>query len=103
MSLHPESTVHTAAGGLTYPVVVRTLAGHTDAVTVHATETIAALTDREVTHFQTRHELGAGSYALSLPRRGSSANLDPTATLAEAGVRVGDVLVLIERTPQVDG
>lgn len=86
-----------------FPVQVRTLAGHRLEENVAGTELIAALTTAAVNEFVRRHQLEAGDYALTLPRLGSTSALDPTATLAEAGVQPHDELVLISRAPHVDG
>lgn len=84
-------------------VQVRTLAGHRLAEHVTGAELVAALTTEAVSEFVRRHQLEAGDYALTLPRLGSTSALDPTATLAEAGVQPHDELVLISRAPHVDG
>ena len=91
--------------GDNYPfkVTVRTLAGHHVGETVRPDEKVAELTARAVKHFVAKGELAAGDYALTLPRTGGEAELDPTATLRDAGVVEGDVLVLVNRKPQTDG
>lgn len=86
-----------------FKVTVRTLAGHHVAETVKPDDTVAELTAKAVKHFVAKGELVAGDYALTLPRTGGEAELDPTATLRDAGVVEGDVLVLVSRKPQVDG
>lgn len=84
-------------------VTVRTLAGHSRKDTVKPSDTVAEVTDDAVTYFVKKGQLTEGAYALTLPRTGSEAELDPTATLRDAGVVDDDVLVLINRAPQVDG
>ena len=53
-------------------------------------------------HFISKGWLTAGEYALTLPRA-SENELDPTATFGDLGIVEGDVLVLINRKPQVGG
>jgi hypothetical protein len=84
-------------------VIVRTLAGHSRKDTVKPSDTVAEVTDDAVRYFVKKGQLTEGAYALTLPRTGSEAELDPTATLRDAGVVDDDVLVLINRAPQVDG
>ncbi|MFE2755361.1 EsaB/YukD family protein [Actinosynnema sp. NPDC059335] len=91
------------AGNRPFKVTVRTLAGHSLKDNVKPDDAVAEVTDRAVKHFVAKGELTASDYALTLPRTGGEAELDPTATLAEAGVVEGDVLVLVNRKPQVDG
>jgi hypothetical protein len=86
-----------------FKVTIRTLAGHSRTDTVKPSYSVADVTDNAVKHFVNKGELTAGSYALTLPRTGGDAELDPTATLHDAGVVEGDVLVLVNRKPQVDG
>lgn len=86
-----------------FTVQIRTLAGHRLREKVIDTELVAALTTRAVVKFRKRGELDEGRYALTLPRLGHTTALDPTSTLREAGVRVHDELVLINRAPHVDG
>lgn len=90
-------------GGHPFKVTVRTLAGHSRKDTVKPSDTVAELTDDAVKHFVAKGELTDGAYALTLPRTGADAELDPTATLHDAGVVEDDVLVLVSRKPQVDG
>ena len=90
-------------GSHPFKVTVRTLAGHHVSETVKPGDTVAELTAEAVKHFVAKGELTAGDYALTLPRTGGEAELDPTATLRDAGVVEGDVLVLVNRKPQVDG
>jgi hypothetical protein len=85
-----------------FEVIVRSLAGHSDKVTVKPNDTIGEITDNEVEHFIKRGWLTAGNYSLSLPRV-SDNDLDPSATFGDLGIAEGDVLVLINRKPQVDG
>ncbi|WP_298800777.1 hypothetical protein [Pseudonocardia sp. 73-21] len=99
----PAAGHHGGGRDATFTVTIRTLAGHSTHERVHAADTVAALTTRAVSYFVARHELTVGDYALTVARLGTTANLDPTGTLAEVGVRAGDVLVLINRAPQVDG
>jgi hypothetical protein len=85
-----------------FRVTVRSLAGHSDQVTVKPSDEVGELRDKEVKDFISKGWLTAGDYALTLPR--ASANeLDPTATLSDLGIVEGDVLVLLNRKPQVDG
>ena len=84
-------------------ITFRTLAGHDDKATVKPSVLVSTVTDAEVKHFVDKGQLTAGEYALTLPRRSGEAGLDPTATLAGAGVVDGDVLVLVSRKPQSDG
>jgi hypothetical protein len=86
-----------------FKVTVRTLAGHSLKDTVKPGDTVAELTDKAVKHFVAKGELTDGDYVLTLPRTGGDAELDPTATLRDAGVVEGDVMVLVNRKPQVDG
>jgi hypothetical protein len=86
-----------------FSVTIRNLAGHSLHEQVRGRDRVADVTAEAVRQFVARHQLAAGSYALTLPRLGSSANLDPTGTLADVGIREGDVLVLVSRDPQVDG
>lgn len=85
-----------------YKITVRSLAGHSDAVTVKPSHEVAVVRDDAVKHFVARGWLTAGDYALTLPRV-SESELDPTATFADLGVVEDDVLVLVSRKPQVDG
>jgi hypothetical protein len=91
-------------GGDNHPfhVIVRTLAGHQVRETVKPDDKVADLTREAVKYFVHKGELVDGEYALALPR-GGEGELDPTSTLHHAGVREDDVLVLINRKPQVDG
>ena len=105
MGTHIESDTKSKPGpGTNHPlkVTVRTLAGHSDKVTVKPNDTIGEVTDNEVQHFINKGWLNAGDYSLSLPRV-SDNELDPSATFGDLGVVEGDVLVLINRKPQVDG
>ncbi len=86
-----------------FAVTVRTLAGHSQHEEVRGSETVATLTSKAVAHFVDHHQLEAGSYTLSLPRLGQAAGLDPTGTLQDVGVVAHDMLVLVSRSPQVDG
>jgi hypothetical protein len=86
-----------------FRVTVRTLAGHSRREMVKPLETVSKATEDAVKYFVARGELTDGSYALTLPRTGGDAELDPTATLRDAGVVEDDVLVLVSRKPQVDG
>lgn len=86
-----------------FQVTVRTLAGHHVSETVRPDDTVAELTTTTVKHFVAKGELTPGDYALTLPRTGGEAELDSTATLRNAGVVEGDVLVLISHKPHVDG
>lgn len=94
---------HGASGNHPFRVTVRTLAGHSMKDTVKPEDTVAEVTSKAVKHFVAEEELSAGDYALTLPRTGGEAELDPTATLQDAGVVEDDVLVLVSRKPQVDG
>jgi hypothetical protein len=85
-----------------FKVTVRSLAGHSDKVTVKPSDTIGEVTDTEVKFFINRGWLTAGDYSLSLPQV-SEGELDPSATFGDLGIVEGDVLVLINRKPQVDG
>lgn len=85
-----------------FTVTVKTLAGHSRHEQVRPSDRVQEVTDDAVRFFVHRGELTAGPYAMTLPRAGD-ADLDPTGTLAEVGVVRDDVLVLVSRTPQVDG
>jgi type VII secretion system (Wss) protein YukD len=101
---HGQQTVAGGHGGNhPFKVTVRTLAGHHMSETMKPDHTVAELTAKAVKHFVAKGELTEGDYALTLPRTGGEAELDPTATLHDAGVVDGDVLVLVNRKPQVDG
>ena len=105
MSTHSESDTTSKPGhGDDHPfkVTVRSLAGHSDKVTVKPSDTVGEVTDKEVKLFINKGWLTAGDYSLSLPRV-SENELDPSATFADLGIVEGDVLVLINRKPQVDG
>lgn len=105
MSTHTESDTASKPGhGDDHPfkVTVRSLAGHPDKVTVKPSDTIGEVTDKEVKLFVNKGWLTAGDYSLSLPRV-SENELDPAATFGDLGIVEGDVLVLINRKPQVDG
>ena len=86
-----------------FKIVIRTLAGHSRKDTVKPDATVAEVTDDAVTYFVHKNELGAGEYALTLPRMGADAELDATASLTSVGVIDDDVLVLVSRKPQIDG
>ncbi|GAA4733800.1 hypothetical protein GCM10023328_11600 [Modestobacter marinus] len=86
-----------------FKVTVRTLAGHSRKETVKPTDTVREVTADAVKYFVHRGQLPEGGYALTLPRTGHQAELDPTATVRDAGIVEDDVLVLINRAPQVDG
>lgn len=90
-------------GRRSFPVVIRTLAGHSRRETVKSTDTVGETTVDAVRRFVEKGELEPGGYALTLPRSTGDAELDPTATLQDAGVVENDVLVLVSRLPQVDG
>ena len=105
MSTHFESDTTSKPGhGDDHPfkVTVRSLAGHSDKVTVKPSETIGEVSDKEVKLFSNKGWLTAGDYSLSLPRV-SDNELDPSATFSDLGIVEGDVLVLINHKPQVDG
>ena len=105
MSTHTESDKKPEPGhGTDHPlkITVRSLAGHSDKVTVKPSYEVGEVRDDEVKHFVSKGWLTPGEYALTLPRV-SENELDPTATFADLGVVEGDVLVLINRKPQVDG
>ncbi|GAA3824054.1 hypothetical protein [Cellulomonas soli] len=85
-----------------FKVTIRSLAGHSDTVTIKPSDTIGEVRDQEVKRFISKGWLTAGEYALTLPRV-SKSELDPTATFGDLEVIAGDVLVLINRKPQVDG
>jgi hypothetical protein len=105
VSTHTESDTAPKPGhGDDHPfkVTVRSLAGHPDKVTVKPSATIGEVTDKEVKLFVNKGWLTAGDYSLSLPRV-SENELDPAATFGDLGIVEGDVLVLINRKPQVDG
>lgn len=86
-----------------FKITIRTLAGHSFKDTVKPHDRVAEVTARAVKHFVAKGQLTPGDYALTLPRTGGEAELDPTATLEDACVEEGDVLVLVSRKPQVDG
>lgn len=88
--------------GRPFTVTVKTLAGHSRHDQVRPSDRVQDVTEDAVRFFVHRRELEPGPYALTLPRAGD-ADLDPTGTLAEVGVIRDDVLVLVSRTPQVDG
>jgi len=106
---HPEDALpgHQNAadrnGGHPFKVTLRTLAGHSHGETVKPADTVAEVTAAAVRYFVHKGQLADGAYSLTLPRTGSDAELDPTATLHDVGVVDDDVLVLISRDPQVDG
>lgn len=106
MSTHTESDTQQSKPGPStnhpFTVTVRTLAGHSAKVTLKPSDTIGEVTDKEVKFFVNKGWLTAGNYSLSLPRV-SDNELDPSATVGDLGVVEGDVLVLINRKPQVDG
>jgi hypothetical protein len=105
VSTHSESDTTSKPGhGNDHPfkVTLRSLAGHSDKVTVKPSDVVGEVTDREVKLFVSRGWLTAGDYSLSLPRV-SDNELDPSATFGDLGIVEGDVLVLINRKPQVDG
>jgi hypothetical protein len=105
VSTHSESDTTSKPGhGDDHPfkVTFRSLAGHSDKVTVKPSDTVGEVTDKEVKLFRTKGWLTAGDYSLSLPRL-SDNELDPSATFGDLGIVEGDVLVLINRKPQVDG
>jgi hypothetical protein len=84
-------------------ITVRTMAGHSRKETVKPDDRVAELTDDAVKHFVNQGDITEGKYALTLPRLSSEAELDPTATVRDAGIIEGDVLVLVSRKPQTDG
>jgi hypothetical protein len=86
-----------------FKITVRTLAGHTHKENVAPSDLVAEVTARAVKHFVAKGEISSGHYALTLPRLGNNAELDPTATMHDAGVVEDDVLVLVSCQPQVDG
>lgn len=105
MSTHTDRDTKSKPGpGTTHPfkVTVRSLAGHSDKVTVKPNDTIGEVADKEVSLFIQKGWLTTGDYSLSLPRV-SANELDPSATFGDLGIVEGDVLVLINRKPQVDG
>lgn len=105
MSTHTESDTKSKPGhGQDHPfkVTVRSLAGHSNTVTIKPSDAIGEVRDKAVQKFISKGWLTAGEYALTLPRV-SDNELDPTATFGDLGVVEDDVLVLINRKPQVDG
>lgn len=105
MSTHTESDKKPGQGhGNDHPfkVTVRSLAGHSDNVTVKPSDEVGEMRDKEVKHFISKGWLTDGDYALTLPRV-SENELDATAKFGDLGIVGGDVLVLINRKPQVDG
>lgn len=105
VSTHTESDTQSKPGhGNNHPfeVTVRSLAGHSDKVTVKPDDIVGEVTDKEVKLFIRKGWLTAGDYSLSLPRV-SDNELDPSATFGDLGIVEGDVLVLINRKSQVDG
>lgn len=105
MSTHSESETRSKPGhGDDHPfkVTIRSLAGHSDEVTVKPSHTVGEVTDKEVKLFVNKSWLTDGDYSLSL-HRVSDSELDPSATFGDLGIVEGDVLVLINRKPQVDG
>lgn len=105
MSTHTESDTKSKPGhGADHPfkVTIRSLAGHSDKVTIKPSDAIGEVRDKEVKHFVSKGWLTFGDYALTLPRI-SDNELDPTATFGDLGIVENDVLVLINRKPQVDG
>lgn len=106
MNTHTESDTQQSKPGPgtdhPFKVAVRSLAGHSDKVTVKPSDSIAEVTDKEVQVFINKGWLTAGGYSLSLPRI-SDNELDPSANFGDLGIVEGDVLVLINRKPQVDG
>lgn len=105
MNTHDESDTRSKPGAGThhpFRVTVRSLAGHSDKVTVKPSSTIGEVSDEEVKLFVNKGWLTAGDYSLSLPRV-SENELDPSATFGDLGIVEDDVLVLINRKPQVDG
>jgi hypothetical protein len=85
-----------------FGVTVKTLAGHSRHDQVRPSDRVQDVMTAAVRFFVSRRELDDGPYSLTLPRLGD-ADLDPTGTLADVGVVRDDVLVLVSRTPQVDG
>jgi hypothetical protein len=105
VSTHSESDTTSKPGhGDDHPfkVTVRSLAGHSGKVTVKPSYAVGEVTDMEVKLFINKGWLTAGDYSLSLPRV-SDNELDPAATFGDLGIVEGDLLVLINRKPQVDG
>lgn len=105
MSTHSKSDTTSKPGhGDDHPfkVTIRSLAGHSGKVTVKPSDTVGEVGDKEVKLFINKGWLTAGDYSLSLPRV-SDNELDPSATFGDLGIVEGDVLVLINRKPQVDG
>lgn len=96
---------HPSKPGTDHPfkVTIRTLAGHTHLENVKPSELVRNVTDKAVNFFVSKGELLAGQYSLTLPRSGGNAELDPTASLHDVGVVEGDILVLVSRSPQIDG
>jgi len=106
----PKQTTDTHAEGNAnghdnhpFKITIRTMAGHNRLETVKPNDRVAEIVEDAVKHFATRGDITAGEYALTLPRATGEAELDPTATLRDAGVVEGDVLVLVSRKIQVDG
>lgn len=104
MSTHSESDTTSKPDHTDHPfkVTCRSLAGHSDKVTVKPSDTVGEVTDKEVKRFIAKGWLTVGDYSLSLPRL-SNNELDPSATFGDLGIVEGDVLVLVNRKPQVDG
>ncbi|WP_424190732.1 hypothetical protein ACOBQX_07905 [Actinokineospora sp. G85] len=90
-------------GNHPFKVTVHTLAGHRLIETVKPEDSVSEVTAKAIKVFGARGQLVPGDYALTLPRTGGEAELDPTASLRHAGVVAEDVLVLVNRKPQVDG
>ena len=88
-----------------FTITIKTLAGHKLSVEVIGSELVAAVAVEATIEFRANHELAddGADYALSLPRSGPGATLDPSSTLLAAGIRTHDELLLISRAPHVDG
>jgi hypothetical protein len=99
----PAEPIEASEQHAPFIVTIRTLAGHHRKEEVHPKELVSKVADKAVRHFVKKGELTDGPYALTLPRLGGDAELDPTASAHEVGIVAGDVLVLVCREPHVDG
>lgn len=86
-----------------FDVEVRTPSNAEHEFEARSSETVHELARRAVDYFVQHELIAAGEYGLALLREGKAEALDDASSLGEDGVDEGDVLVLISKSPKVDG
>ena len=87
----------------TISVTGKTPAGHAHTFTLRVHDRVDKTTRELVTYFTRQHLLDDGDYGLALVRGDVAQPLQEAARLEDYGVVDGDILVLVNKAPQVDG